>query len=63
MDSMTNTRMRALARTIGFSERPDPDDRSQVICYLDLQPAAEKNAAKSRTSPEQRGPNASERRK
>lgn len=36
MDSMTNTRMRKLARDIGFSERPDPDDKSQVICYLDL---------------------------
>jgi GNAT superfamily N-acetyltransferase len=61
MDSMTNTRMRALARTIGFSERPDPDDRSQVICYLDLQPSAEKNAVETRTSPKPRGPNASKR--
>ncbi|HUL83835.1 MAG TPA: GNAT family N-acetyltransferase [Gammaproteobacteria bacterium] len=42
MDSMANTRMRKLARDIGFSERPDPDDKSQVICYLDL--AAEKRA-------------------
>jgi GNAT superfamily N-acetyltransferase len=39
MDSMGNTRMRKLARDIGFSERPDPDDSSQVICYLDLEPA------------------------
>jgi len=38
MDSMSNTRMRKLARDIGFSERPDPDDKSQVICYLDLAP-------------------------
>jgi hypothetical protein len=36
MDSMTNARMRKLARDIGFRERPDPDDASQVICYLDL---------------------------
>lgn len=36
MDSMTNARMRKLARDIGFSEQPDPDDKSQVICYLDL---------------------------
>ena len=40
MDSMGNTRMRKLARDIGFSERPDPDDPSQVICYLDLEPGA-----------------------
>ena len=33
MDSMGNTRMRKLARDVGFSERPDPDDASQVICY------------------------------
>jgi GNAT superfamily N-acetyltransferase len=36
MDAMTNSRMRKLAKDIGFSERPDPDDKSQVICYLDL---------------------------
>jgi GNAT superfamily N-acetyltransferase len=36
MDSMTNSRMRKLARDVAFSERPDPDDKSQVICYLDL---------------------------
>jgi GNAT superfamily N-acetyltransferase len=41
MDSMGNTRMRKLARDIGFSERPDPDDASQVICYLDLEPDAD----------------------
>jgi len=40
MDSMGNTRMRKLARDVGFSERPDPDDASQVICYLDLVPGA-----------------------
>jgi len=36
MDSIGNTRMRNLARNVGFSEKPDPDDASQVICYLDL---------------------------
>jgi GNAT superfamily N-acetyltransferase len=36
MDSMTNSRMRQLARDIGFSEQPDPDDKSQVICYLNV---------------------------
>jgi RimJ/RimL family protein N-acetyltransferase len=50
MDAMTNTRMRALARKIGFSERPDPDDRSQVICYLDLQPPVEQGGAGNRAS-------------
>jgi len=40
MDSMGNTRMRKLAREVGFSERPDPDDPSQVICYLDFEPGA-----------------------
>ena len=39
MDAMGNTRMRKLARDVGFRERPDPDDPSQVICYLDLEPA------------------------
>ena len=36
MDSMTNSRMRKLARAIGFSEKTDPKDPSQVICSLDL---------------------------
>jgi long-chain acyl-CoA synthetase len=36
MDSMGNNRMRKLAQSVGFSEKPDPDDASQVICYLDL---------------------------
>jgi GNAT superfamily N-acetyltransferase len=36
MDAIGNSRMRKLARTVGFSEKPDPDDTSQVICYLDL---------------------------
>src|SRR5262249_48598283 len=36
MDSVTNSRMRKLARDIGFKERPDPEDKSQGICYLDL---------------------------
>jgi GNAT superfamily N-acetyltransferase len=36
IDSFANNRMRQLARDLGFHEQPDPDDRSQVICYLDL---------------------------
>jgi 1-acyl-sn-glycerol-3-phosphate acyltransferase len=36
MDSRANQRMRKLARDVGFGERPDPDDSSQVICFLDL---------------------------
>jgi GNAT superfamily N-acetyltransferase len=36
MDSMTNQRMRKLGRDLGFTERPDPNDRSQVILCLDL---------------------------
>ena len=37
MDAIGNGRMRALARTIGFVERRDPDDVRQVIYSLDLQ--------------------------
>jgi GNAT superfamily N-acetyltransferase len=40
MDSRANQRMRKLAQDIGFSERPDPSNRSQVICYLDLDGSA-----------------------
>jgi len=36
MDSIGNSRMRKLARDVGFSEKPDPEDASQVICYVDL---------------------------
>lgn len=36
IDSVSNTRMRRLARELGFVERPDPDDRRQVIYSLDL---------------------------
>jgi GNAT superfamily N-acetyltransferase len=36
MDSLANTRMRKLARDLGFSEQTDPDDPSQIICHLDL---------------------------
>jgi GNAT superfamily N-acetyltransferase len=36
MDSMTNSRMRKLARDVGFSERPDPEDKSQVLWELNL---------------------------
>ncbi len=46
MDSLANQRMRKLARDLGFSERPDPDDSSQVICSLDLGPAVESEAAR-----------------
>ncbi len=38
MDSLANTRMRKLARDLGFREQTDPDDARQVICYLDLAP-------------------------
>jgi GNAT superfamily N-acetyltransferase len=44
MDSMGNTRMRRLAREVGFSERPDPEDASQVICSLDLEPGLPQRA-------------------
>jgi acetyltransferase len=36
MDSAANNRMRKLARDLGFTEKPDPDDPSQVVCHLDL---------------------------
>jgi long-chain acyl-CoA synthetase len=36
VDSLANSRMRKLARDLGFLERTDPDDPSQVICSLDL---------------------------
>jgi GNAT superfamily N-acetyltransferase len=36
MDSIGNNRMRKLARDVGFGEKPDPDDASQVICFLAL---------------------------
>ena len=39
MDSVANNRMRKLARDLGFIEEPDPDDASQVICYLELDSA------------------------
>jgi GNAT superfamily N-acetyltransferase len=34
MDSRSNTAMRRLARDVGFSEHPDPDDVHQVIYSL-----------------------------
>ena len=46
MDSLANQRMRKLARDLGFSERPDPGDSSQVICSLDLGAAVESEAAR-----------------
>jgi len=36
MDSLANTAMRKLASDLGFHEQADPDDSSQVICYLNL---------------------------
>lgn len=36
VDSATNHRMRRLARHLGFSEQPDPDDVHQVIYSMDL---------------------------
>jgi hypothetical protein len=36
IDSAANTRMRALARNLGFREQTDPNDPTQVICYLNL---------------------------
>jgi RimJ/RimL family protein N-acetyltransferase len=36
IDSAANTRMRKLARDLGFREQTDPDDPTQVICFLDL---------------------------
>src|SRR5690554_4646491 len=37
VDSATNHRMRRLARHLGFSERPDPDDVRQVIYSMSLE--------------------------
>lgn len=36
MDAANNDRMRKLARHVGFSEQPDPDDIRQVIFSLEL---------------------------
>ena len=36
LDAVNNARMRKLARDIGFVEKPDPDDVTQVIYSLDL---------------------------
>lgn len=35
-DAANNARMRGLARSLGFTERPDPDDNKQVIYSLNL---------------------------
>jgi L-amino acid N-acyltransferase YncA len=40
MDAIGNSRMRKLARAVGFGEKSDPDDASQVICYLDFESGA-----------------------
>ena len=39
MDAVNNERMRKLARDVGFTERPDPDDNTQVIYSLELRPS------------------------
>ncbi len=36
MDAANNSRMRTLAKHLGFAEQPDPDDIRQVIYSLDL---------------------------
>ncbi len=36
IDAVNNDRMRELARHLGFSEQPDPDDVHQVVYYLEL---------------------------
>ena len=38
LDAVNNVRMRKLARSVGFTEQPDPDDNNQVIYSLDLRP-------------------------
>jgi RimJ/RimL family protein N-acetyltransferase len=51
IDSAANTRMRKLARDLGFREQTDPNDPTQVICHLDLvtpQAALESKAARTR---------------
>jgi len=39
VDAVNNARMRKLARGVGFTEHPDPDDSNQVIHLLDLRPS------------------------
>ncbi|HEY3519077.1 MAG TPA: GNAT family N-acetyltransferase [Gammaproteobacteria bacterium] len=39
LDAVTNSRMRKLARDVGFTEQPDPGDINQVIYSLDLRPS------------------------
>ena len=39
MDAVNNERMRKLARDVGFTEQPDPNDNNQVIYSLDLRPS------------------------
>jgi GNAT superfamily N-acetyltransferase len=36
LDAVNNSRMRKLARDVGFAEQPDPEDTNQVIYSLDL---------------------------
>jgi GNAT superfamily N-acetyltransferase len=40
LDALNNSRMRELARDVGFTEQRDPDDVSQVIYSLDLRRSA-----------------------
>lgn len=40
MDAVNNDRMRRLARDVGFTEYPDPDDIHQVIYRLDFAPGS-----------------------
>jgi GNAT superfamily N-acetyltransferase len=39
VDSSGNTRMRELAMHLGFTSRPDPADRTQVMYTLEVEPA------------------------
>ncbi len=50
IDSLANNRMRKLARDLGFREQTDPDDPSQVICYLDLSASSSSRTMSARGS-------------
>jgi GNAT superfamily N-acetyltransferase len=39
LDAVNNVRMRELARSVGFTEQRDPEDKNQVIYSLDLRPS------------------------
>lgn len=57
MDSLGNQRMRKLAADVRFTERPDPDDPSQVIYSLDLGAASVAGGA----APQRNGKRSGER--